>query len=51
VGYGSEDRYRGGGMLLSECLPQHRVTVLAGGHDWETWRALWHALLDRHPLR
>lgn len=51
VGYGSEDRYRGGGMMLSQCLPQHRVTALPGGHDWETWRALWHALLDRQPLR
>jgi pimeloyl-ACP methyl ester carboxylesterase len=51
VGYGSEDRYRGGSMLLSQCLPQRRVTVIPGGHDWETWRALWHALLDRQPLR
>lgn len=49
LGYGSEDRYRGASALLAECLPQERVTVLPGGHDWETWIALWHALLDKPP--
>lgn len=51
LGYGSEDRYRGASTLLSECLPQHRVTVMPGGHDWQTWIALWHALLDKQPFR
>lgn len=50
LGYGSEDRYRGASILLSERLVQHRVTVMPGGHDWATWIALWHVLLDKHPL-
>lgn len=50
LGYGSEDRYRGASILLSERLPQHRVAVMPGGHDWETWIALWHALLDKRPF-
>ncbi len=50
LGYGSEDRYRGASALLSECLPQHRVTAIPGGHDWQTWVALWHAFLDKQPV-
>jgi pimeloyl-ACP methyl ester carboxylesterase len=50
LGYGSEDRYRGASILLSQRLPQQRVTALSGGHDWATWIALWHALLDKRPL-
>lgn len=47
LGFGSEDRYRGASMMLAEGIGGHRVTVMAGGHDWETWRALWHKLLDK----
>ncbi len=50
LGYGSEDRYRGASNLLSECLPKDHVTVMSGGHDWETWIALWHVLLDKRPF-
>ncbi len=51
LAYGSEDRYRGSSDMLSRCLPQHRVTVMPGGHDWPTWIELWNALLDKQPLR
>jgi pimeloyl-ACP methyl ester carboxylesterase len=50
LGYGSEDRYRGASVLLSDHLPKHRVVVTAGGHDWETWIVLWNALLDKRPF-
>jgi hypothetical protein len=50
LGFGSEDRYRGASVLLSEHLPSQRVTVMPGGHDWETWLALWHNLLDKQPF-
>ncbi|MBI5007054.1 MAG: alpha/beta hydrolase [Nitrosomonadales bacterium] len=50
LGYGSEDRYRGASDMLSAHLPQSRVSVRPGGHDWETWVALWHELLDKRPL-
>jgi pimeloyl-ACP methyl ester carboxylesterase len=51
LGYGSEDHYRGASILLAERLPQHRVTAIPGGHDWETWIALWRSLLDKQSLR
>ena len=50
LGYGSEDRYRGASILLSEHVPQHRLSVIAGGHDWETWMLLWRDLLDKQPF-
>ncbi|MBI4808336.1 MAG: alpha/beta hydrolase [Nitrosomonadales bacterium] len=51
LGYGSADRYRGASVMLSAHLPQHHVAVMQGGHDWETWIALWHELLDKQALR
>lgn len=50
LGFGSEDRYRGASMILSELLPPDRVVVNAGGHDWETWKALWGMMLDKQPF-
>lgn len=50
LGYGSEDRYRGASIMLAECIALHRVSVMPGGHDWETWRALWNRLLDNQPF-
>ena len=50
LGYGREDRYRGASILLAERLPQQQVSVYPGGHDWETWIALWRMLLDKQPF-
>ena len=50
LGYGSEDRYRGASIMLSECLESHYVTAIPGGHDWETWLSLWNRLLDKQPF-
>jgi len=50
LGYGSGDRYRGASIMLSEHLPERRVEVMPGGHDWETWAVLWHRLLDKKPF-
>jgi len=50
LGYGREDRYRGASILLSEKLPENRIFVLPGGHDWETWQHLWLAMLDQQPF-
>jgi pimeloyl-ACP methyl ester carboxylesterase len=50
LGYGSEDRYRGASIMLSERLQPHCVQVLPGGHDWETWIVLWRKLLDKQPF-
>lgn len=50
LGYGSADRYRGASDMLAKHLPPHHVTVMPGGHDWETWAELWQALLDKRPF-
>jgi len=50
LGYGSEDRYRSASAMLSNCLPRDQVTVRSGGHDWETWIALWADLLDSQHI-
>ena len=47
LGYGTEDRYAPASELLAERLPQEQVLAMNGGHDWQTWRALWNGLLDR----
>jgi pimeloyl-ACP methyl ester carboxylesterase len=39
---GENDKYARGQRLLAGLLPATRVTTIAGGHDWTTWRALWH---------
>ena len=50
LGYGREDRYRGASIMLSAYLPEQRVSVIPGGHDWETWVVLWQNLLDAGPF-
>ena len=47
LGYGSEDRYRAASIMLSAHLAQHQVSVMSGGHDWDTWVKLWDELLDK----
>ncbi len=50
LGYGGEDRYRGASIMLAQQLSPQQVQVIPGGHDWETWRELWHGLLERRPF-
>lgn len=50
LGYGLADRFVRGHTMLAERLPRDRVVTAAGGHDWKTWRALWHAVLDAEPF-
>ncbi|MDP1635288.1 MAG: hypothetical protein Q8L69_11485 [Gallionellaceae bacterium] len=50
LGYGSEDRYRGASIMLSQYLPPQRVSVVPGGHDWETWSVLWQRQLAIRPF-
>lgn len=44
LGFGEGDRYRDAHRVLAGALPEERVLVLPGGHDWETWSALWNSL-------
>lgn len=50
VGYGTEDRYADSGRLLAGRLSQERVWCASGGHDWPTWRTLWHDMLDNFQV-
>ena len=47
LGYGTGDRYAAGHELLASQLPRARVFSISGGHDWQTWRALWDKALAR----
>ena len=49
-GTGSTDRFLGGQRLISDLLPDDRIRVLPGGHQWPTWKALWDDWLDHGPL-
>jgi pimeloyl-ACP methyl ester carboxylesterase len=49
-GTGSSDRFLSGQRLLSDLLPEVRIRVLPGSHQWSTWKALWEDWLDNGPL-
>ena len=41
LGYGKDDRFAYGQELLARNLPPERVVAIEGGHNWQTWAALW----------
>jgi pimeloyl-ACP methyl ester carboxylesterase len=47
LGYGRDEPMVPELDLLADSLPADRVIRLPGGHRWNTWRALWAAILDR----
>ena len=50
LGYGREDRFAPGHLMLAELLPEDYVVTAGGGHDWDTWLALWRLVLDASPF-
>lgn len=50
LGWGEADRYAGAGRLLAGRLPCDRIFCIDGDHDWATWSALWHSMLDIVPF-
>lgn len=50
LGYGRHDRFAQGHRLLAEQLPTERIVTTDGGHDWNTWLALWQRALDVVPF-
>jgi len=46
LGFGQDDRFSAAHELLAAALPASQVTMIAGGHDWRTWSALWEIFLD-----
>lgn len=49
-GTGTADRFLRGQRLLADLLPEARVRLLPGSHQWPTWKALWDDWLDHGPL-
>jgi pimeloyl-ACP methyl ester carboxylesterase len=47
LGYGRDEPMTPSLDLLADSLPADRVIRVSGGHRWNTWRALWAAILDR----
>ncbi len=50
LGYGRADRLAFAGSLLAAELPEARVFVTDGGHDWGTWLSVWRRFLDSRAL-
>lgn len=50
LGYGRSDRFAPASIFLSACLPADRVLILAGAHDWLTWKQLWREILASKPF-
>lgn len=50
LGYGRRDRFAQGHRLLADRLPAERIVTTDGGHDWDTWFALWQRALDVVPF-
>lgn len=48
LGYGQEDRFADTLSEVAKVIEPSRVFVRPGGHDWDTWRALWRQVLDVH---
>jgi len=46
LGVGREDRFASRHELLATALTAACVDIVAGGHDWPTWRTLWDRFLD-----
>lgn len=45
------DRFAAGQGLMAQTLPPERIDLIAGGHDWPSWRTLWNNFLDRNGGR
>jgi hypothetical protein len=50
LGYGRDDRFADAQRVLQALLPAGHTDVVAGGHDWPPWRALWQRWLQRGLL-
>lgn len=46
LGYGASDRFADGMRAMVQRMPNARVQVLPGGHDWPVWQSLWAHFLD-----
>ncbi len=47
LGYGNDDMYVNAQKLLATALPENHISRRDGGHDYETFKALWLTFLER----
>jgi pimeloyl-ACP methyl ester carboxylesterase len=50
LGFGDRDRYAEAHRVLAAALPEARVRVVPGGHDWDAWSLLWTEMVSELPL-
>lgn len=50
LGFGRDDRFADAQRVMQTLLPAGHTEVVAGGHDWPPWRALWQRWLQRGLL-
>jgi hypothetical protein len=50
LGFGRDDRFADSQALMAAALPSSACRVIAGAHDWSTWRALWEFFLESRQL-
>lgn len=50
LAWGASDRFERASRLVAAGLPAAQVIVSAGGHDFDTWLALWGKFLDTGAL-
>ena len=50
VGRAAADRFAMTATLMADILPADHVVTVPGAHDWASWRALWHLILDCQPF-
>lgn len=46
LGYGADDRFADGHLMMAQALPENRVNKIAGEHTWPVWQQLWCDFLD-----
>lgn len=50
LGYGKSDRFAQPNSVMADVLAPANRFVIAGGHDWATWKQLWNQFLTAAPL-
>lgn len=50
VGRALGDRFAATAALLAELIPAGQVVSVPGEHDWTSWSALWHLMLEQDPF-
>ncbi|WP_020167562.1 MULTISPECIES: alpha/beta hydrolase [Methylotenera] len=46
LGYGEDDRFADGHLMMAQALPENRVNKIGGEHTWPVWQQLWCHFLE-----